>query len=200
MKYLLSACLLFGAASVALAQTTSTTPKKSVSTPAAKAVAAATTAKTQLKPKPKSSSQKSTPAAQMAQAAPEKELVPAELEVAGRVHVGRLPCELGQSVTLTPDAKSPGYFDLTLKKTRFRMHAVQSKSGAVRLDSVSGDAAWIQLANKSMLVNVKLGQRMADACTSPEQLLVALAFEKTPPPSLFDEPAPASSPFTPPVP
>lgn len=196
MKYLLSACLLLGAAPVALAQTTSTTSKPSAAAPAAKAAAAA---KSQPKPKPKPSAHKSTPVAQMAQAVPEKELVPAELDVAGRVHVGNLPCELGQTVTITPDAKSPGYFDLALKKTRFRMHAVQSKSGAVRLDSVSGDAAWIQLANKSMLVNVKLGQRMADACTSPEQLLVAQAFEQTPPPSLFDEPAPAALPSNPPV-
>lgn len=122
--------------------------------------------------------------------APERALTPAELDVASRVYVGRLPCELGQVVTITPDAQSPGYFDLTIKKMRFRMHAVQSKSGAVRLDAVSSDAVWIQLSNKSMLVNAKLGQRMADVCASPEQLLVAQAFEKTPPPSLFDEPAP----------
>jgi hypothetical protein len=131
---------------------------------------------------------------QAVQIAPERELTAAELEVASRVYVGRLPCELGQTITITPDAKSPGYFDLTLKKTKFRMHAVQSKSGAVRLDAVSSDATWIQLSNKSMLVNAKVGQRMADACASPEQLLVAQAFEKAPPPSLFDEPAPAAMP------
>lgn len=135
-----------------------------------------------------------------AQAAPERALTPTELEVASRVYVGRLPCELGQVVTITADTQSPGYFDLTMKKMRFRMHAVQSKSGAVRLDAVSSDAVWIQLSNKSMLVNAKLGQRMADVCTSPEQLLVAQAFEKTPPPSLFDEPAPATLPNRPPTP
>ncbi len=135
--------------------------------------------------------------AQAAPTAPERELTSAELEVASRVYIGRLPCELGQTVTITPDARSPGYFDLTLKKTSFRMHAVQSKSGAVRLDALSGDAVWIQLSNKSMLVNAKLGQRMADACASPEQLRVAQAFEKTPPPSLFEEPVPAAVPANP---
>ena len=124
------------------------------------------------------------------QAAPERELTPAEQAVAGRVYTGRLPCELGQVVTITPDVNSPGFFQLTLKNTSFRMHAVESKSGAVRLDSVDGDAVWIQLSNKSMMVNSKLGKRVADVCTSPEQLLVAEAFEKTPPPSLLDEPAP----------
>jgi hypothetical protein len=131
------------------------------------------------------------------QAAPERELTAAEHDVASRVYWGSLPCELGQVVTLTPDSKAPGYFDLTLKKYRFRMHAVQSKSGAVRLDAVSGDAVWIQLSNKSMLVNAKLGKRVADACTSPEQMLVAQAFEKTPPPSLLDEPAPGLAPNKP---
>jgi|GEM_PF-1759978 hypothetical protein len=166
MKFLLPTLILLGATSVALAQTAA-------------------------KPSPP---RKPAKPIQAAQVIPERELTPEELEVASRVYAGRLPCELGQMVTITPDAKSPGYFDLTTKKMRFRMHAVQSKSGAVRLDAVSGDAAWIQLSNKSMLVNAKLGQRMADVCTSPEQLLVAQAFEKTPPPSLFDEPAPAAVP------
>lgn len=124
-------------------------------------------------------------------AAPERTLEAPELAIAQRVYVGRLPCELGQQVTLEPDPQSPGYFNLSLKKSTFRMFAVQSKSGAVRLDAVSGDAVWLQLANKSMLVNAKLGKRMADACTSPEQQLVAQAFEKSPPPSLLDEPTPA---------
>jgi len=134
------------------------------------------------------------------QAAPERVMTSEELEMASRVYVGRLPCELGQMVTITPDARSPGYFDLTWKKTNFRMHAVQSKSGAVRLEAVTGDAVWIQLSNKSMLVNAKLGKRMADACASPEQLLVAQAFEKTPPPGLFDEPVRAAAPTSPTTP
>jgi len=178
MKFLLPTLILFGATSVALAQT----------------AAKPSPPKTAAKPSPPRKPAKPVQAVQAVQIAPERALLPEELEVASRVYVGRLPCELGQMVTITPDAKSPGYFDLTKKKMRFRMHAVQTKSGAVRLDAVSGDAAWIQLSNKSMLVNAKLGQRMADVCTSPEQLLVALAFEKTPPPGLFDEPAPAAVP------
>ena len=174
MKFLLPTLILLGASSVALAQTAA-------------------------KPSPPRKPAKPIQAAQVIpkQVIPERELTPEELEVASRVYVGRLPCELGQMVTITPDAKSPGYFDLTAKKMRFRMHAVQSKSGAVRLDAVSSDAVWIQLSNKSMLVNAKLGQRMADVCTSPEQLLVAQAFEKTPPPSLLDEPVPAVAPANP---
>ncbi len=172
MKCLFPALVLFGATSVAMAQTAT-------------------------KPSAPRKPAKPVQAAQIAQIAPERALTADELEVASRVYVGRLPCELGQTITITPDAKAPGYFDLTTKKIRFRMHAVQSKSGAVRLDAVSSDATWIQLSNKSMLVNAKLGQRMADACASPEQLRVAQAFEKTPPPSLFEEPVPAAVPANP---
>lgn len=140
--------------------------------------------------KPNQGKSRQGKAAQVTQPVPERALTPTELAVAERVYVGRLPCELGQVVTLTPDAKSPGYFDLQMKKSRFRMFAVESQSGAVRLEALTGDAVWLQLSNKSMLVNSKLGQRMADVCTSPEQLLVAQAFEKSPPPGLLDDPVP----------
>jgi hypothetical protein len=124
-------------------------------------------------------------------AVPERALEAPELAITERVYVGRLPYELGQHVTIEPDAQSPGYFNLSLKKSTFRMYAVQGKSGAVRLDAVGGDAVWLQLSNKSMLVNAKQGKRIADVCTSPEQQLVAQAFEKSPPPSLLDEPSPS---------
>jgi hypothetical protein len=167
MKRLLSLLVLLGASIPLLAQT-AVKPK---SEPRA-------TAKTAVKASPP--------------AASERALEFAELAIAERVYVGRLPCELGQFVLLEADPRAPGYFTLSLKKNSFRMHAVQSKSGAVRLDAVNGEAAWIQLANKSMLVNTKLGKRMADVCTSPEQQLVALAYEKSPPPSLLDDAPPAS--------
>ena len=40
-----------------------------------------------------------------------------------------------------------------------------------------------------MLMNQKLGQRMADECMSPQQFTVAEGFKKNPPPSLLDSPA-----------
>jgi len=40
-----------------------------------------------------------------------------------------------------------------------------------------------------MLMNQKLGQRMADECMSPEQYIVAEAIEKAPPQSVFDAPS-----------
>jgi len=125
-------------------------------------------------------------------------LTPGELAIAERVYVGKLPCELGAFVTLTPDAKSPGYFNVQVKNFKFRMFPVETTTGAIRLEDKKAGAVWLQLANKSMLMNQKAGQRLADACMSPAQVAVAEALEKNPARSVLDAPevkpvAPAAS-------
>jgi hypothetical protein len=116
-------------------------------------------------------------------------LTPGELLIAERVQTGRLPCELGNSVTLTPDPKSPGYFDVRVKNLKFRMFPVETSTGAIRLEDRKAGAVWLQLANKSMLMNQKLGQRLADACMSPAQEAVAAALAQNPGQSVLDTPA-----------
>lgn len=124
-------------------------------------------------------------------AASEPTLGDAELAVAQQVHVGVLPCELGQSVRLDRDPTAPGYFRLQLKRSVYRMRPVESRTGAIRLEDPARGAVWIQLGNKSMLMNQKLGQRMADECASDEQRLVAQALRGSTAPGLLDAlPAP----------
>lgn len=113
-------------------------------------------------------------------------LNPAEMTVASAVHVGALPCELGQSVRVDPDPVAPGYFRLQLHKSIYRMRPVESRTGAVRLEDDAQDAVWIQLANKSMLMSQKLGRRLADECASAVQRSVAQAMKLNPTPSLLD--------------
>ncbi len=125
--------------------------------------------------------------------AAEAALTPAELAIAEVVHVGRLPCELGAFVTVTADPKSPGYFDVQVKNLKYRMFPVETKTGAVRLEDPKAGAVWLQIANKSMLMNTKLGQRLADECMSPVQASVAEALKKNPAPSVLDA-APAAQP------
>ncbi|BCO28564.1 hypothetical protein MIZ03_3473 [Rhodoferax lithotrophicus] len=120
--------------------------------------------------------------------AAEEALSPAELSIAERVEVGRISCEMGQSVTIAVDPKLPGYFDISVKKFRFRMVPVVSSTGAIRLEDNIAGAVWLQLANKSMLMSQKLGIRLADACMTPAQATFAAAMEKSPPPSLLDSP------------
>jgi hypothetical protein len=113
-----------------------------------------------------------------------------ELALAERVHVGILPCELGNSVHLTADPKQPGYFDLHMHKVRYRLVPVPTTTGAIRLEDAKAGAVWLQLGNKSMLMNHKLGQRMADECKSPQQIIVAEQIRIQPPPSVLDAPPP----------
>ena len=126
---------------------------------------------------------------------PSVTLTPEDLELAKRVHVGTIPCELGASVTITPSEKRPGFFLVQTGKTRFRMHPVGSRTGAIRLEDGRAGAMWLQLGNKSMLMSQKLGQRMADECMSPLQATFADEMKKNPPVSILD-PLPADKPAT----
>ena len=118
--------------------------------------------------------------------AAEAALSPAELAIAQLIYQGTLPCELGAFVTLTADAKFPGYFDLEIKNQKFRLFPVETSTGAIRLEDPKAGAVWLQLSNKSMLMNQKLGQRLADECMSPDQAVVAELLIKEPAPSLLD--------------
>ncbi|WP_225975865.1 hypothetical protein, partial [Paracidovorax avenae] len=92
--------------------------------------------------------------------AAEAALSPAELEIAQRVHTGHIPCELGASVNIEADPKSPGYFEVAGKNFHYRMTPVATSTGAVRLEDQKAGAVWIQISNKSMLMNQKLQDRL----------------------------------------
>ena len=181
MKILMT--LLLAAAAPALVQAqTAATPKPATATrPAAK-------------PAPQKQSSKITPAARKAveevtpiEDEPGVELSDADRQVAKQVFVGTIPCELGASVSLTP-LKREGFFLVTTKGHRFRMHPVESRTGAVRLEDPRRGAMWLQLGNKSMLMSQKLGQRLADECQSPQQLTFADELKRNPRPSILDAP------------
>ncbi len=118
-------------------------------------------------------------------------LTPGDLEVAKKVYVGDIPCELGATVHITPH-KREGFFIVRTGIQRFRMHPVESKTGAIRLEDPVAEAMWLQLGNKSMLMSQKMGRRLADECMSPAQAAVAEALKTNPMPSLL-EPLPAAS-------
>ncbi len=117
-------------------------------------------------------------------------LTPAELSIAERVYVGQLPCELGASVSLLADTKAPGYFTVQGKNFKYRMFPVPTTTGTVRLEDRKAGAVWLQMGNKSMLMNQKSGTRLADECMSPAQLAVAEALKLNPGISVLDAPKP----------
>ena len=111
-----------------------------------------------------------------------------ELALADRVHTGRIACELGQHVNVTKDSANAGHFLVSGNGFNFHMTPVGTSTGVVRLEDAKAGAVWLQIANKSMLMNQKQGKRLADECMSPEQLQVAESIKKAPPPSLLDAP------------
>jgi hypothetical protein len=128
---------------------------------------------------------------------PSDKLTSAELEIAKRVYVGDIPCELGAKVVIKA-RKREGYFLVTHGINRFVMHPVESRTGAIRLEDPARGALFLQIANKSMLMNQKEGKRLADECMSPEQAKVAEDLKKGPAINIL-EPAPAAAAATPPA-
>ena len=116
-------------------------------------------------------------------------LTPGEMAAAERVYQGKLPCDDGVTVTLTADAKTPGYFAVQLKNSKYQMFPVETTTGTIRLEDQKAGVVWLQLANKSMLMNQKLGQRLADGCMSLAQSAVDAALQKNPAASVLDAPA-----------
>lgn len=131
---------------------------------------------------------------------PADKLTPAELEIAKRVQTGEIKCELGAHVKVTARHRE-GYFLVSHGINRFVMHPVESKTGAIRLEDPARGALWLQLGNKSMLMNQKEGKRLADECQSPEQVKFAEEMKKRPPVNLLEPaPAPAQAPAAPEAP
>ena len=100
---------------------------------------------------------------------PTDKLTPEELAIARTVYTGEIQCELGAKVTIKA-MKREGFFFVTRGVNRFVMRPVGSRTGAIRLEDQVRGALWLQLANKSMLMNQKEGKRLADECMSPEQV------------------------------
>lgn len=217
MKSIVASALLVLAPALALAQTASAQPaakpesKAAAARPAAKP-APKTAAKSEVKPTKAAAKEPAAKKTAVAKVEPtssrtqlksatnqvaagimaaEAALSPAELAIAERVHTGRMPCELGAFVTVTADAATPGHFHVEGKGFKYFMSPVATTTGTVRLEDQKGGAVWLQIANKSMLMNQKLGQRLADECMSAEQVVVAEAIKKNPPVSVL-EPLPAA--------
>jgi hypothetical protein len=120
------------------------------------------------------------------EALPLTELSADHLLVAQKVLVGAIPCELSSTVAIAPHAESSGRFLLTVGRQQHVMEPVLTSTGAVRLENAASGMVWLQLTNKSMLMDHKQGKRVADGCMTAEQRLVAEALERAPGPHLLD--------------
>ncbi|CAD5372429.1 conserved exported hypothetical protein [Rubrivivax sp. A210] len=105
--------------------------------------------------------------------AADPQLSAAQLEAAERVFTGTAACELNNSVKLAPIEGKPGHFKLEHKKVSYTMVSQETSTGAVRLEDAKSGMVWLQIPSKSMLMNAKRGQRVADACLMDPQREVA---------------------------
>ena len=142
-----------------------TSPTSAASKPAAKTAKAAT-GRQQLK----------NEAAGLALATATAETInEAQLEMAGRVLTGFADCEFKQRISVSAVDGSPGHFHVGHKGLQYRMVPQETSTGAVRLEDKAAGVMWLQIPAKSMLMNVKVGQRMVDGCQHATQRAASMA-------------------------
>jgi hypothetical protein len=107
---------------------------------------------------------------------------------AGMVYLGHYNCEFSQSVNVKLDDKHPGYVDVAFGKNIYTMKPVLSSTGALRLEDVRGKTLLLQIAYKSMLMDVQGGRRLVDDCVSEKQLEAKRAAAGAPQQALLSGP------------
>jgi hypothetical protein len=100
---------------------------------------------------------------------PLPQALPEQIDAAGRVYYGAYECEFNQSVTIAKSEKHAAYVDVRSGKSTWLMKPVLSTTGVVRLEDVKGETLMVQIATKSMLLNVKTARRIVDECVSARQ-------------------------------
>lgn len=96
------------------------------------------------------------------------------------VHVGFIPCAMGTGVLIEQDRYSPGYFKMQHGEASYDLHQVPTSTGAVRLEDDDRSVVWLQLANKSMLLDHAAGSRLADDCANRDQIVQAQIMQSNP--------------------
>lgn len=137
----------------AVAQTTD----KAAAKPAAAAASKPAAKKPAAKPAPKAAATKALPAA-----------TPEQLTAADRALKGGYECDFNQKINVSQNS-SQGYVDVTSGKNKYTMKPIITSTGALRMEDVTGRMLLLQIANKSMLMDTKLGQRVVDNCVHPSQ-------------------------------
>jgi hypothetical protein len=79
---------------------------------------------------------------------------------------GAYRCELGKHVhvhEVSPDLQTAR---LNWNKRDYTMQAVGARSGALRYEDAKSGLVWLMIPGKSMLLDTRHGQRLADDCRS----------------------------------
>jgi hypothetical protein len=104
-----------------------------------------------------------------------------QLAAADRVYYGKYVCDEKHEIFVERNARHPGYVNLRHQKNNWVMKPIASNTGAIRLEDTRNTVLLVQIPNKSMLLNVRSGQRMVDSCRSDVQQEAAREEAAAPP-------------------
>ena len=77
---------------------------------------------------------------------------------------GAYRCELGRSVQVRTVSADLRTTELRWAGGDYTLRSVEARSGALRYEDAASGLAWIVLKDRSMLLDTRAGQRLANAC------------------------------------
>lgn len=77
---------------------------------------------------------------------------------------GNFACDMGNRVDVKFEDKSSESMTLIWKGSSYKMTSVSTSTGALRFENKGDGLVWIQIPAKSMLLNAKIGQQLANEC------------------------------------
>lgn len=92
------------------------------------------------------------------------------LAVAPHVMVGDSHCEFGHRIRVEAHPKLAGRFLLEHRGAKHVLTPHPTTTGVVRLEARHAGLVWLQVPVKSMLLDAKKGQRVADNCMHAHQV------------------------------
>ncbi len=99
-----------------------------------------------------------------------------------------MACDDKVFVVVVEDRKIRNNFDVLIGKAHYKAKRVPTDSGAIRLEDKSHGIVWLQMANKSMLLNEKAGKRLATNCRNDLQNAAENALQMKPDSSVLGKP------------
>ena len=77
---------------------------------------------------------------------------------------GAYRCEFGRTVQVRTVSEDLRTATLRWGGGDYTLHSVEARSGALRYEDAESGLVWIVLKDRSMLLDTKAGQRLANAC------------------------------------
>lgn len=84
-------------------------------------------------------------------------------------------CELGNKLTVYQNADDDKHIALAWKKRIHRLQRIETTTGANRFENRKYGLLWIGIPAKSILLDTKKGQQLANECKNAAQMTAELA-------------------------